>query len=652
MAEINGAHRQGQRHRQRHRQRSWQHWLCRRSLQRRRRSSGSTAPAALFLQSRPGRWIKTAMTVSLSPTPEAALPSPAARLSLQKSTIAADTTTIRSLDWDRSRFDIEFGLRNGTTYNAFLVRGERIALIDTSHAKFRDLWLACLREELDPRQIDVLIVSHTEPDHSGLVADLLELNPEIEVVASKVAIQFLENQVHRPFRSRAVKSGDQLDLGTNPDSGVAHRFEFLSAPNLHWPDTIFSFDHGSGILYTCDAFGLHYCSEDLFDVDPGAIAPDFRFYYECLMGPNARSVLQAMKRMEALPPISTIAVGHGPLLRHHLDLWTADYRSWSSDRSQGEAYAAVCYLSQYGFCDRLSQAIARGISKAEAQVQLVDLRATDAQELSALIGEASAVVVPTWPAQPDADLQASIGTLLAALKPKQWLAVYDAYGGNDQPIDTVASQLRSLGQKQAFAPLRIRQVPGAADYQLCEEAGTDLGQLLTRARAIAAMKSLDGDLDKALGRLSGGLYVVTARQGEGDSIRSGAMVASWVSQASFAPPGISIAVARDRAIESLLQVGDRFVLNILRQDNHQALLRHFLRRFPPGADRFAGVSVLEGVARGGPVLGDALAYLGCRVTQRMEVPDHWIIYAEVEQGNVSDASARTAVHHRKVGNHY
>ena len=229
-------------------------------------------------------------------------------------------------------------------------------------------------------------------DHAGDHQQLPDLNPEVEIVASKVAIQFLENQVHRPFKSRAVKSGEGLDLGTNPESGVQHRFEFLSAPNLHWPDTIFSFDHGTGILYTCDAFGLHYCSDDVFDVDPGAIAPDFRFYYDCLMGPNARSVLQALKRMDALPPITTVAVGHGPLLREHLGLWLSDYRDWSTGRSKGEAYAAVCYVSQYGFCDRLSQAIARGIGKAGAQVQLVDLRATDAQELSALIGEASAVV--------------------------------------------------------------------------------------------------------------------------------------------------------------------------------------------------------------------------------------------------------------------
>ena len=581
----------------------------------------------------------TASGIPVSATP---------RLSLQCEPIGPDTTAIRSLDWDRSRFDIEFGLRNGTTYNSFLVRGERTALIDTSHLKFASTWLPLLQEQIDPKSIDHLIVSHTEPDHSGLIGHLLDLNPELEIVASKVAIAYLADQLHRPFKSRAVKSGEQLDLGTNPASGVAHRFEFLSAPNLHWPDTIFSFDHGSGILYTCDAFGLHYCSEELFDTDPGAIAPDFRFYYDCLMGPNARSVLQALKRMDALPPISTIAVGHGPLLRHHLGLWLDDYRTWSSERSTGEAYAAVCYVSQYGFCDRLSQAIARGIGKAEAQVQLVDLRASDPQELAALVGEASAVVVPTWPASPDAELQQSIGTLLAALKPKQWVACYDAFGGNDQPIDSVASQLRGLGQKEAFAPLRVRQAPDGNDYQRCEEAGTDLGQLLTKAKTIAAMKAIDADVDKALGRLSGGLYIVTARQQE----RSSAMVASWVSQASFDPPGLSIAVAKDRAIEALMQVDDRFVLNILREDNYQPLLRHFLKRFPPGADRFAGVPTLDGAAAGGPVLSDALAFLGCRVVQRMETPDHWIIYAAVEEGTVSDTEATTAVHHRKVGNHY
>ncbi len=574
------------------------------------------------------------------------------KLTLQSERIAKDTITIRSLDWERSRFDIEFGLRNGTTYNSFLIKGAKTAIVDTSHKKFQEAWFDLLKEHIHPKEVDYLIVSHTEPDHSGLINDLLDLNPDIQIVASKVALQFLKNQVHRSFNSIAVKSGNELDLGTNPTSNIHHKLEFLSAPNLHWPDTIFSFDYGTNTLYTCDAFGLHYCSEDVFDKEPDVIAPDFRFYYDCLMGPNARSVLQALKRMDNLPAIETIAVGHGPLLRNHLELWVNSYREWSSQRSKGESYAAVCYVSQYGYCDRLSQAIAHGITKAEAQVQLVDIRATDAQELTSLINGAEAVVVPTWPSQREAELRGSIGTLLAALKQKQWVAVYDAYGGNDEPIDALTNQLRKLGQKEAFAPLRVKEVPDAQTVQRFEEAGTDLGQLMNKKKSIAAMKSLDGDVDKALGRLSGGLYIVTASQTENGTKRSSAMVASWISQASFKPPGLTVAVAKDRAIEALMQVNDCFVVNILKDDNYQSLLRHFLKRFPPGANRFSGVNILEGIAKGGPVLADALAFLDCRVSKRLESPDHWIIYAIVEHGNVADAEAMTAVHHRKVGNHY
>ena len=577
---------------------------------------------------------------------------PELRLSLQCQEIANNTTAIRSLDWDRNRFDIEFGLRNGTTYNSFIIQGEKNALIDTSHSKFRDTWVKLLTDLINPQSIDYLIVSHTEPDHSGLIGDLLDINPSIEIIGSKVAIQFLKNQVHRSFQSRAVKTGNELDLGINPQNGIHHKLEFVSAPNLHWPDTIFSFDYATGTLYTCDAFGLHYCSNDLFDVEPDSIIEDFRYYYDCLMGPNARSVLQAQKRIKNLAEINTIAVGHGPLLRHNLSLWQSKYHEWSSQRSKSEGYAVVCYLSQHGFCDQLSQSIALGVSKADAQVQLLDLIATDTQELSGLISEAKAVIIPTWPNEPDGDLQNSIGTLLAALNPKQWVAVYDAYGGNDEPIDVLANKLRDLGQKEAFSALRVKKLPDATTFQRFEEAGTDLGQLLNRKKNIAAIKSFDGDLMKAMGRISGGLYVVTASQGTATNQRRGAMVASWVSQASFEPPGITVAVAKDRAIETLMQVEDRFVINVLEENNYQTLFRQFLKRFPPGADRFKGIELLEDVAKGGPVLKDALAFLDCLVKQRLETNDHWIIYALVENGSIAKADSKTAVHHRKVGTSY
>ncbi|MEY2977013.1 MAG: hypothetical protein RLZZ435_1152, partial [Cyanobacteriota bacterium] len=225
------------------------------------------------------------------------------RLTLAVETIAAKTQTIRSLDWDRSRFDIEFGLQNGTTYNSFLIEGEKVALVDSSHEKFRQLYLDALQGLIDPARIDYLIISHTEPDHSGLTRDLLELNPNITVVGSKVALQFLDNMVHRPYKKQQVKSGDTLELGAD------HVLEFVSAPNLHWPDTIFTYDRKTEILYTCDAFGMHYCSDATYDEDFKTIEGDFRYYYDCLMGPNARSVLSALKRMENLGEITTIATG-------------------------------------------------------------------------------------------------------------------------------------------------------------------------------------------------------------------------------------------------------------------------------------------------------------------------------------------------------
>jgi flavorubredoxin len=207
-----------------------------------------------------------------------------ARLTLQTAEIAPETTAIRCLDWDRDRFDIEFGLQNGTTYNSFIIQGEKLALVDTSHAKFRQLYLDLLTGLIDPAQLDYLIISHTEPDHSGLVKDVLKLAPQVTVVGAKVAIKFLEGMVHQSFAHQIVKNGDRLNLGNG------HELEFVSAPNLHWPDTIFTYDYKTQILYTCDAFGMHYCDEPTFDEDLELIEADYEYYYNCLMKPNARSV--------------------------------------------------------------------------------------------------------------------------------------------------------------------------------------------------------------------------------------------------------------------------------------------------------------------------------------------------------------------------
>ena len=573
----------------------------------------------------------------------ALLEKPAVRLTMQTIEIGAGTTAMRSLDWDRDRFDIEFPLENGTTYNSFLIRGDKVALVDTSHEKFRDLYLETLTSLIDPQDIDYLIISHTEPDHSGLTKDLLQLNPNITVVGAKVAMQFLDDLVHRPFQRKLVKNGDRLDLGGG------HELEFVSAPNLHWPDTILTYDHGTNTLFTCDVFGMHYCDDQTYDDDLALLNADFKTYYDCLMGPNARSVLAALKRMADLPPIQKIATGHGPLLFHNIPELTGRYRTWSQEQAKATTTVALFYAAEYGFSDRLAHAIAQGITKTGVAVELVDLLEADPQEVRELVDIAAGIVIgmPAQTGDAASQTQALLSTILAATHAKQSFGLFETGGGDDESVYPFRKRLQEIGVTEAFPPILIKETPTENTYQLCEEAGTDLGQWLTRDRSIKQMKSLDGDLDKALGRLSGGLYIITAKKGD----TSSAMLASWVSQASLEPLGITIAVAKDRAIESLMHVGDRFVLNVLEEGNYQALMKHFLKRFPPGSDRFAGIKIYP-ASNGCPVLADALAYLECEVSSRLEGHDHWIVYSTVDIGRVSKPDGLTAIHHRKVGNHY
>ncbi|MDB9525114.1 diflavin flavoprotein [Oscillatoria sp. CS-180] len=577
--------------------------------------------------------------VALISSPQAA--SLQSRLTLQTGAIAKNSTAIRCLDWDRDRFDVEFELQNGTTYNSFLIQGSQTALIDTSHRKFENLYFDRLKGLIDLADIDYLVVNHTEPDHSGLIQSLLEQAPHLTVVGSKVAIQFLETQVHCDFNARRVKSGDRLDLGQG------HELEFISAPNLHWPDTILTYDHGTQVLYTCDVFGMHYCDDALYDEVPQLLEPDFQYYYDCLMKPNARSVLGALKRMAPLT-IGLVATGHGPLLQHHREDWLHRYRTWSEAQSKAAPFVAVLYASGYGYSDRLGRAIAQGIRKTGTDVELMDIQEADSHEVRELVSEAAGLVVGMPPqTESSAHSQTILSSVLAIANKKQVIGLFETGGGQDEPIYPLRNRFRELGLTEAFAPIVIKSIPSEVTDKLCEESGTDLGQRLNRSRAKQQGKSLEAGMDQALGRLSSGLYLLTVRKGD----VTGAMLASWVMQASFQPLGVAIAAAKDRAIESLLQVGDTFVLNTLEEGNYQHLMKHFLKRFPPGADRFAGIDT-HAAANGSPILAEALAYLECTVNHRLDASDHWIVCCTAKAGRVANVDGLTAVHHRRVGSHY
>jgi flavorubredoxin/flavin reductase (DIM6/NTAB) family NADH-FMN oxidoreductase RutF len=574
------------------------------------------------------------MVALITPTP-----AKISRLTSQSLEIAADTFTLRCLDWDRDRFDIEFALENGTTYNSFVIKGEKTALIDTSHRKFAHLYLEQLSKLIDLNNLDYLIISHSEPDHSGLVKEVLQLVPEVTVVGAKVAMQFLENMVHRPFKQLIVKSGDQLDLGNG------HLLEFVSAPNLHWPDTIFTYDAKTRTLFTCDAFGMHFCDDQTYDREKDWLEADFQTYYDCLMRPNARSVLGAIKRIEKFD-IALIATGHGPLLKHYISHWIDRYQTWSQEQTSADTLVAVFFTQDYGQSEHLASIISQGLTKTGVVVELVDLNNAAPQEVRELINQSRGVVIG-MPPQSSALGQTILSTILASVHSKQAVGLFESGGGEDEPIFPLRNKFQEIGVSEAFPPLLVKETPNQSLDLIADEAGIDLGQLLNRERTIKQIKSINNELERALGRLSNGLYLITAQKAD----LSSAMLASWVTQASLNPFGVAISVAKDRAMVSFLQPTDTFVLNVLAEDNYQGLMKHFLKRFPPGANRFEGVKTYT-ANNGSPILADALAYLECEVTSRMDCGDHWVVYCTVHTGRVARLDTLTAVHHRKVGNHY
>ncbi len=198
---------------------------------------------------------------------------------------------------------------HGTTYNSYFINAAKKTVIETAKEKFSQTYLSKLRRVTDPAEISYIVLDHTEPDHSGSMRQLLDLAPQAVVVGSGNAIRYLSDIVNRPFKSLVVKDGDTLDLGNKT-------LKFIAAPNLHWPDTIYTYLVEDRILFTCDSFGAHYCSEEMFDDLAGDFEKDFRYYFDVILKPYSKFMIKAIDKIRPLD-ISMIAPGHGPVLRTH-----------------------------------------------------------------------------------------------------------------------------------------------------------------------------------------------------------------------------------------------------------------------------------------------------------------------------------------------
>ncbi|HEY9650580.1 MAG TPA: diflavin flavoprotein [Coleofasciculaceae cyanobacterium] len=562
--------------------------------------------------------------------------------------IGAETTVLRSRTWDRLKFEIEYALQRGTTANSYLIQADKIALFDPPGESFTEIFLAALKQRLDPKTLDYLILGHVNPNRAVSLKALLELAPQVTVVCSNPAAIALKNLLPDHELNTIVVRGDEtLDLGKG------HCLQFVPTPTPRWPGAICTYDPQTEILFTDKLFGAHVCGDQVFDEGWTAISEDRRYYFDCLMAPHARQVETALEKVSDRPA-KLYATGHGPLVRYSLLPLTHSYRQWCEAQKAQEMTVALIYASAYGNTTTLAQAIARGITKAGVGVEAINCEVADPAEIQKAVEKAEGFIMgsPTLGGHAPTPIQTALGLVLSTATKTKLAGVFGSYGWSGEAIDLIENKFRDAGYRFGFETIRVKFKPNDVTLKLCEEAGTDFAQALKKAKKARTSRQTVSDsetarTEQAVGRLIGSLCIVTAKQGE----VAGAMLADWVSQATFTPPGLTIAVAKDRAIESLMHTGDRFVLNILAEGKHLGLMKHFLKPFAPGEDRFAGVATQE-AENGCPVLSDGLAYLECTVENRMECGDHWVVYGVVKNGKLLESDGVTAVHHRKSGTHY
>ncbi len=567
---------------------------------------------------------------------------------VQVSPIGIDTIVMRSRTWERLKFEIEYALKRGTTANSYLIKGDKIALFDPPGESFTEIFLKALKERIDPTTIDYLILGHVNPNRGETIKALLKIAPQITLVCSNPGALLLPNILLPEFPNniKVVKGEDTLDLGKG------HQLEFIPTPNPRYPAQLCTYDPKTEILYSDKLFGSHVCGDQIFDEGWTVYVEDRRYYFDCIIAPYSKQVTSALEKLSR-KPTKVYATGHGPLVRYGLTELTSSYGEWLAAQKSQTLSVALIYASAYGNTATLGQAIASGITKAGVRVISINAEAAEPEEIKEAINDCSGFIFgsPTLGGHAPTQIQTALGITLANADKTKLAGVFGSYGWSGEAIDLLESKFRDGGYQFGFEPIRVKFAPTQATLKTCEEAGTDFAQGVKKAQKRRQPKgsvnqSQTARLEQALGRIVGSLSIVTCQQEE----LSGAMLASWVSQATFNPPGFTVAVAKERAIESLLHQGSSFVLNILKEGEHIGLMKQFLKPFSPGEDRFAGVKI-KVADNGSPILEEALAYLECIVRDRMECGDHWVLYAVVTKGEVLQDGV-TAIHHRKSGSHY
>ncbi|MBU7586529.1 MAG: diflavin flavoprotein [Nostoc sp. TH1S01] len=565
---------------------------------------------------------------------------------VQVAEIGQNTIILRSRTWDRLKFEVEYSRQKGTTANSYLIQADKKALIDPPGESFTEIYIQELGQHLDLATLDYIILNHVNPNRRATLKVLLSHAPQATVICSRPAANALKSTFPElESHIQAVRSEDTLDLGQG------HLLSFVTVPTPRWADGLCTYDSASKILYTDKFFGAHICEDTLFDEDWKKLDAERRYYFECLHAPQAKQVDVALEKLTALGA-RYYAPAHGPVVRYSLSRFTYDYRQWCQGQKSQEFSVALLYASAYGNTAIVANAIAQGLIQNGVNVESIDCELADTAEITRIIEACDGFIIgsPTLGGHAPTQIQTALGIVLSTAAKTKLAGVFGSYGWSGEAIDLLESKLTDANYRLGFETIRVRFSPTAEILQESVNAGATFAQTLKKTKKLrvprqAVTEAQVDRTEQAVGRIVGSLCVVTTR----DQNSHKGILTSWVSQATFNPPGIMIALSQEQNADLMRHPGDQFVLNILKEGRN--VRRYFSHRSTTGDNPFANLST-QTATNGCLILDDALAYLECTVQNQLECGDGWLIYAVVNKGEMLTNDGITAIEHRKSGSFY
>ena len=304
--------------------------------------------------------------------------------------ITDNVTWVGKVDWDLVHFHgDELSTFHGSSYNAYLIKDEKNVLIDTVWRPYDREFVKRLKEVIDLKDIDYIVMNHNEIDHSGALPELLREIPDTPIYCTKKGEAILRGHYHQDWNYVNVKTGDTLNIGK-------HTLTFIEAPMLHWPDTMFTYMSGDEILFSNDAFGQHYATESLFDTaaDVNEVMYEAEKYYTNIL--NLYSPMVARKVKEVLGmnlPIKMIAPSHGVIWTKYISQIIENYQKWSTPYQENQI--TIVYDTMWQSTRLMGEAIAEGIRRADpsVEVKLYNVAKEDKNDVLTQMFRSKAVLV-------------------------------------------------------------------------------------------------------------------------------------------------------------------------------------------------------------------------------------------------------------------